>query len=102
MCVCVCVCVCAHVRANSCLTFCDSLDCSLQGSSIHGIFQPRILEWVAVSFSRGSSRLRDGIHISCISRWTLYLYSIAEAHYLNQKYFILSDQKTCDFLKSFF
>ena len=35
------------------------MDCSLQGSSVHGIFQARVLEWVAISFSRGSSRPRD-------------------------------------------
>ena len=38
---------------QSCLTLCDPMDCSLQGSSIHGIFQARVLEWVAISFSRG-------------------------------------------------
>ena len=43
------------------------MDCSLLGSSIHGIFQARILEWVAISYSRGSSRLRDQTHISCVS-----------------------------------
>ena len=40
---------------QSCLTLCDPMDCSLRGSSIHGIFQARVLEWVAISFSRGSS-----------------------------------------------
>ena len=42
-----------------CPTFCDPVDCSLPGSSIHGIFQARILEWVAISFSRRSSWPRD-------------------------------------------
>ena len=41
--------------AQSCLTLCDPMDCSLPGSSVHGILQVRILEWVAISFSRGSS-----------------------------------------------
>ena len=41
--------------AQSCPTLCDPMDCSLPGSSVHGILQARILEWVAVSFSRGSS-----------------------------------------------
>ena len=45
--------------AQSCPTLCDPMDCSLQGSSIHGIFQARVQEWVAISFSRGSSRPRD-------------------------------------------
>ena len=41
--------------AQSCLTLCDPMDCSLPGSSNHGIFQARTLEWVAISFSRRSS-----------------------------------------------
>ena len=41
--------------SQSCLTLCDPMDCSLLGFSVHGIFQARILEWVAISFSRGSS-----------------------------------------------
>ena len=41
--------------AQSCLTLCDPVDCSLPGSSVHGILQARTLEWVAISFSRGSS-----------------------------------------------
>ena len=45
--------------AQSCPTLCDPRDCSLPGSYVHGIFQARILEWVAISFSRGSSRPRD-------------------------------------------
>ena len=46
---CVCVCVLSHVR------LCDPMDCSPPGSSVHGVFQERILEWVAIFFSRGSS-----------------------------------------------
>ena len=45
--------------AHSCLTLCDSLDCSLSGFSAHGTLQARLLEWVAIPFSRGSSRPRD-------------------------------------------
>ena len=44
---------------QSCPTLCNPVDCSQPGSSIHGIFQARVLEWVAISFSRGSSRPRD-------------------------------------------
>ena len=58
------------------------MDCSLPGSSVHGIFQARILEWVAISFSRGSSRPRDQIHITCIShigRQILYHCTTLEA-----------------------
>ena len=42
-----------------CLTLCDPMDWSLPGSSVHGILQARILEWVVMLFSRGSSRPRD-------------------------------------------
>ena len=45
--------------AKSCQILCDSMDCSLPGSSVHGILQARMLEWVAISSSRGSSRPRD-------------------------------------------
>ena len=47
------------------------MDCSPPGSSVHGISQARILEWVAISFSRGSSRPRDGTYVSCIGRQML-------------------------------
>ena len=52
-------CVCCAKLLQLCPTFCDPLDYSLPGSSIHGILQARILEWVAISFSRGSSRPRN-------------------------------------------
>ena len=51
--------------AQSCLILCDPMDCSLPHSSVHGIFQARILEWVVISFSRGSSRPRDQTLVSC-------------------------------------
>ena len=51
---------------QSCLTLCDPLDCSPPGSSVHGILQARILEWVAISFSRESSWPRDRTQVS----WT--------------------------------
>ena len=54
---------------KSCATLCNPMDCSLPGSSVHGISQARISEWVAVSFARGSSWLRDRTCISCIGRW---------------------------------
>ena len=52
--------------AQSCLTLCDSMDCSLPDSSVHGIFQAIVLEWIAISFSRGSSRPRDRTWVSRI------------------------------------
>ena len=53
--------------AQSCLTLCDPMDCSPPGSSVHGIFQARILEWVAISSSRGSFWPRDWTCVSCIA-----------------------------------
>ena len=69
---CWCVCVHAHLVAHSGLTFCDPVDCSPPGSSIYGIFQVRILEWLVISFFRGSSWPRDWSNISCIGIRTLY------------------------------
>ena len=62
-----------------CLTLCDSMDCNLPGSSVHGILRARILEWVAISFSRGSSPSRDRTHVSCIGRQFLYHWTTREA-----------------------
>ena len=53
--------------AHPCLTLCDPVDCSPPGSSVHGILQASILEWVAISFSRGSSQPRDRTQISHIA-----------------------------------
>ena len=53
--------------AQSCPTLCDPMDCSLPGFSVHGIFHARVLEWVAISFSRGSSWPRDQTKVSCIA-----------------------------------
>ena len=56
------------VELISCVqVFCDPMDCSPPGSSVHGIPQARILERVAISFSRGSSQPRDQTYISCIA-----------------------------------
>ena len=49
VCVCVCVCVCVSA-AQLCPTLCNPMDCSLPGSSVHGILQARILEWAAIAF----------------------------------------------------
>ena len=61
--------------AQSCPNLCNPVDCSPRGSSVHGIFQARIVEWVAISSSRGSSWPRDQTHgtcVSCIGRCLLY------------------------------
>ena len=52
---------------QSCPTLCDPVDCSPQGSSVHRIFQARILEWVAISCSKGSSQSRDWTFVSWVS-----------------------------------
>ena len=57
-------CVCAQ-SLQSCPTLCDPMDCSPPGSSVHGILQSRILEWVATPSSRGSSWSRDWTHVFC-------------------------------------
>ena len=75
-CVCVCVCVCV---SQSCPTLCDPMDCSPPHSSIQGILQARILEWVAIPFSKGSSQPRDRTRVSCIAggfftAWAIWKY----------------------------
>ena len=55
------------VKVKSCPTLCDPMDCSGSGSSIHGIFQARVLEWIAISFSRGSSWPRNQTRVSHIA-----------------------------------
>ena len=63
---------CVHAKSfHSCPTLCDPMDCSLPGSSVHEILQARILEWVAMPSSRGSSLPKDWIcisYVSCIDR----------------------------------
>ena len=49
------------------LILCRSMDCSLLGSSVYGILQARVLEWVAISFSMGSSQPKDWTQVSCIA-----------------------------------
>ena len=58
--------------AQSGPTLCNPMDYSLPGSSIHGVFQARVLEWVAISFSRGSSPPRDRTQVSCIASRCFY------------------------------
>ena len=65
LCVCVCVCVCVQ-SLQSCPTLCDPMDCSPPGSSVLGILQARIIEWVATPSSRGFAWPRDQNHVSCI------------------------------------
>ena len=57
--------LCWVLFAQSCLALCDFMNCSLPGSSVHGILQARILEWIAIPFSRGSSWPRGQTQVSC-------------------------------------
>ena len=66
-----------------CPTFCNPRDCSLTGSSVRGIFQARVLEWIAISFSRGSSQPRDGTRVSCIAGRCFTVWATKEALYIN-------------------
>ena len=70
---------CCCLGARSRLTLCFSMDCSPPGLSVRGIFQTRIPEWVAISFSRESSWPRNGTCISCLGRWILHLWATWEA-----------------------
>ena len=86
LCVCVCVCLCLCLCAKSiqlCLTLCDPVDHSLPGSSVHGILQARILEWVAILSSGEFSQPRGQMSMSpalasdfftTSASWEAYLY----------------------------
>ena len=75
---CVCVCVCVWV-AQLCPPLCDPMDCSLPGSSVHGILQARIPEWLAMPFSRGFFWLRDQTWVSHIAGRFFTIWATKEA-----------------------
>ena len=84
------------LNAESCPTLCSLMDCSLAGSPVHGISQARILKWVIIYFSRGSSQTRDLAQVSWTGRWILYQLEYPnhygcrkEDHCLFQSFFIL-------------
>ena len=64
---------------QSCLTLCDSMDCNLLGSSVHGILPAKILDRVAISFSEGSSHPKDQTRISCIAGRFFTIWATREA-----------------------
>ena len=72
------MCVCVLV-ALSCPTLCDLMDCSPPGSSVHGILQERIMKWVAISYSRGSSWSRNWTQVSCFVGSFFTIWSTREA-----------------------
>ena len=65
--------------AQLCSTLCNPMDCSPPGSSVHGFLQARILEWVAIPFSKGSSWPRDRTQVSCIAGRLLTVWAPREA-----------------------
>ena len=76
------VCCCSSVTSEGssvsrsvCPLLWNPMNCSPPGSSVHGILQVRILEWVGIPFSKGSFPLRDQIQVSCTERWILYCLS---------------------------
>ena len=84
MCVCVCVCVhvCVHSVTQWCWSLCHAMDNSPPGSSVYWMSQARILEWIAISSSRGSSWPRDQTCISCVystGKWILHHCATREA-----------------------
>ena len=79
MCVCTCAPMHTHLVVQLCPTLCHPMDCSPPGSFVRGILQAKVLEWVAISFSRGSSWTRHQTHISCIGRWILCHWASREA-----------------------
>ena len=82
------LCCCWVVQSHfSCVWLCDSLGCGPPGSSVHGIFQARILEWIAISFSRGASQQRDRTCVSC--RQILYCWASREHMHILKYYFPL-------------
>ena len=70
---------CEVLVAQLCWTLCNPMDCSPPGSSVHGILKARTLEWVAISFSRGSSRPRDWTRFSCIAGRSFTNWAMREA-----------------------
>ena len=84
--------------AQSCLTLCDNMDCSLPGSSVHGIFQARILEWVSISFSRGTSRPRNWNQVSLILGRRFTIWATREAVWITTNWKILKQKGIPDHL----
>ena len=79
-------CICSQVKSSQSHSVVsnsyDPMDCSPQGSSVHGILQARILEWVAIPFSRGSSWPRFQTRVSCVAARFFTVWATREAPYL--------------------
>ena len=83
--VCVCVCVCIMKVFQSCSALCDPMDHSMPGSSVHKIFQARILNWVASPFCRESTWPRDQTQVSCIAGKFFTIWASRDAHMYNSE-----------------
>ena len=90
------LCVCSVTQ--SCL-FCNPMDCRPPGSSVHGIFQARILEWVALSSCKTSSPPRDWTHI-CSGRQVLYCWASWEAHACTVEFSLHKEREILPFVRS--
>ena len=73
----------SEVKSLSHVRLCHPMDCSLPGFSVRGIFQTRVLEWVAISFSRGSSQPRDRTQVSRIASRCFTLWATRETAYIS-------------------
>ena len=80
---CLSMCVCMCLVAQSCPTLWDPMDCSPPGSFVHWILQARMLEWVAISFSRGSFLPRDWIQVSCIAGRFFIIWATKESLFVS-------------------
>ena len=88
--------------ARSFPTLCDPMDCSLPGSSVHGIFQAIVLEWVAISFSSGSSPPRDGIQVSRVVDRRFTIWATKEDDGMKSLFLFLGCLLLIHFFKPFF
>ena len=76
---------------QSCPTFCNPMDCSPPGFSVHGILQAKILEWVAISFSRESFQSSDQIQVSCIAGGFFTIWATRE----DPVYYLILSENNC-------
>ena len=83
-----------------CPALCNPMDSSLPGFSVHGILQARILEWVAIPFSRGSSWPRDRTLVSCIGRRVLYHWATIQSTIMNKSGRVSNTQFRWDYFGS--
>ena len=81
--------------AQSCPTLCNPMNCSLPRSSVHGIFQTRVLEWVAISFHMGSSQPRDQTQVSRIAGRCFTIWATREAHLMYQEVYYSNVKASC-------